>query len=82
MSLLDQPQQVGVRNLTFQTEVIEQRFGAVVLPIMISRPPKMKIQQCMLTSKHAFAKSHLLIGVTFPTSLVPSVVARDLGFGF
>jgi hypothetical protein len=30
--LIDQPQQVGFRDLVFQTEVIEQRFGAVVLP--------------------------------------------------
>src|ERR1035437_5149782 len=30
--LLDQPQQVGLRNLIFQAEVIKQRFGAVVLP--------------------------------------------------
>ena len=30
--LVDQPQQVGLRNLIFQAEVIEQRFGAVVLP--------------------------------------------------
>ena len=30
--LLDQPQQMGLRNLIFQAEVIEQRFGAVVLP--------------------------------------------------
>src|SRR5437773_4796018 len=30
--LVDQPQQVGFRNLIFQAEVMEQRFGAVVLP--------------------------------------------------
>src|SRR5580692_2829269 len=30
--LVDQPQQVGFRNLIFQPEVVEQRFGAVVLP--------------------------------------------------
>ena len=30
--LVDQPQQVGFRNLIFQAEVIEQRFGTVVLP--------------------------------------------------
>jgi hypothetical protein len=30
--LVDQPQQMGFRNLIFQTEVVEQRFGAVVLP--------------------------------------------------
>src|ERR1700730_8038548 len=30
--LIDQPQQVGFRNLIFQAEVVEQRFGAVVLP--------------------------------------------------
>lgn len=28
----DQPQQMSLRNLIFQTEVVEQRFGAVVLP--------------------------------------------------
>ena len=28
----DQPQQVGLRNLIFQAEVVEQRFRAVVLP--------------------------------------------------
>ncbi len=28
----DESQQVGLRNLIFQTEKIEQRFGAVVLP--------------------------------------------------
>jgi len=30
--LVDEPQQVGFRNLIFQTEVVEQRFRAVVLP--------------------------------------------------
>ena len=30
--LFDEPQQVGLRNLIFQAEVVEQRFGAVVLP--------------------------------------------------
>jgi hypothetical protein len=45
--LVDQPQQVGLRNLIFQAKVIEQRFGAVVLPIMISRPPKIRIKQSM-----------------------------------
>src|SRR5439155_12878016 len=30
--LFNQPQQMSLRNLIFQTEVIEQRFGAVVLP--------------------------------------------------
>ena len=30
--LFDEPQQMSLRNLIFQTEVIEQRFGAVVLP--------------------------------------------------
>src|SRR6202521_2231525 len=30
--LFNEPQQVGLRNLIFQAEVIEQRFGAVVLP--------------------------------------------------
>jgi len=30
--LVDQPQQMSFRNLIFQAEVIEQRFGAVVLP--------------------------------------------------
>src|ERR1700745_2912730 len=30
--LFDQPQQMSLRNLIFQTEVVEQRFGAVVLP--------------------------------------------------
>src|SRR5205807_7006480 len=30
--LVDQPQQVGLRKLIFQAKVIEQRFGAVVLP--------------------------------------------------
>src|SRR5438552_2035631 len=34
---------------------------------MISRPPKIKIQQSMLRSYHAFAKSHPLIAVTFST---------------
>jgi hypothetical protein len=38
---------VGLRNLIFQAKVIEQRFGAVVLPIMISRPPKIRIKQSM-----------------------------------
>jgi hypothetical protein len=28
----DESQEVGFRNLIFQAEVIEQRFGAVVLP--------------------------------------------------
>lgn len=30
--LFDEPQQVGFRNLIFQAEVVEQSFGAVVLP--------------------------------------------------
>ena len=30
--LFDQPQQMSLRNLIFQAEVIEQSFGAVVLP--------------------------------------------------
>ena len=30
--LIDQPQQMSLRNLIFQAEVIEQRFRAVVLP--------------------------------------------------
>ena len=30
--LVDQPQQVVFRNLIFQTELIEQCFGTVVLP--------------------------------------------------
>jgi hypothetical protein len=30
--LFDEPQQVGFRNLIFQAKVVEQRFGAVVLP--------------------------------------------------
>jgi len=30
--LLDEPQQMSLRNLIFQAEVVEQRFGAVVLP--------------------------------------------------
>ena len=30
--LFNEPQQVGLRNLILQAKVIEQRFGAVVLP--------------------------------------------------
>ena len=30
--LIDEPQQMGLWNLIFQAEVVEQRFGAVVLP--------------------------------------------------
>jgi len=30
--LFDQPQQMSLRNLIFQAEVVEQSFGAVVLP--------------------------------------------------
>ncbi len=30
--LIDEPQQVRLGNLIFQAEVVEQRFGAVVLP--------------------------------------------------
>jgi hypothetical protein len=30
--LVDEPQQMVFRNLIFEAEVIEQRFGAVVLP--------------------------------------------------
>ncbi len=30
--LIDQPQQMSLWNLIFQAEVIEQRFGTVVLP--------------------------------------------------
>jgi len=30
--LFDEPQQVGLRNLIFQAEVVEQRFRTIVLP--------------------------------------------------
>jgi predicted 2-oxoglutarate/Fe(II)-dependent dioxygenase YbiX len=30
--LIDQPQQMVIGNLIFQTEVVEQRFRAIVLP--------------------------------------------------
>jgi len=30
--LFNEPQQMSLRNLIFQAEVIEQSFGAVVLP--------------------------------------------------
>ncbi|MGA8151432.1 MAG: hypothetical protein WB952_10825, partial [Terriglobales bacterium] len=39
-------------------------------PIMISRPPRFEIQRSMrrnFSFYHAFAKSHLLIAVTFST---------------
>jgi hypothetical protein len=45
--LFDQPQQMSLWNLIFQSKVIEQRFGAVVLPHHGSRPPTMRIQQSM-----------------------------------
>ena len=45
--LIDQPQQMRLWNLIVQSEVIEQRFGAVVLPIIISRPPTIRIKQSM-----------------------------------
>jgi len=48
--LVDQPQQMGFRNLVFQAEIVEQRFRAVVLPIMISRPPTTEIQRSMSPS--------------------------------
>src|SRR5258708_35974667 len=49
-----------IRNLIFQTDAVEQRFGTVVLPMMISRPPTIEIKQsmggCFLLN--ASAKSH------------------------
>jgi hypothetical protein len=68
----DEPQQVGLRNLTLQAEVIEQRFGAIVLPIMISRPPRIKIKQSMgrmLSSNMLLLNLILLIDVTFSTPI-------------
>ena len=44
---VDQPQQMVFRNLIFHTELVEQCFGTGVVPIMISRPPKIEIQRNM-----------------------------------
>jgi hypothetical protein len=43
----DQPQQMSLRNLIFQAELVEQCFGTGVLSHMISRPPRMAIKKSM-----------------------------------
>jgi predicted 2-oxoglutarate/Fe(II)-dependent dioxygenase YbiX len=48
--LFNEPQQVSLGNPILQAEVVEQRFRAVVLPIMISSPPAIKqsMGECFL----------------------------------
>src|SRR5207245_6070879 len=68
--LVDQPQQVGFRNLIFQAEVIEQRFGAVVLPHhdqQASDDQNQTEHGWMLSSNLLMLNLILLIYVTFST---------------
>ena len=69
--LFDEPQQMRLRNLIFQAEVVEQRFGTVVLPHHDQQASENEIQQSMARKfsffYHAFAAFSLLITVTFST---------------
>src|SRR6266566_8302424 len=68
--LVDQPQQVGLRNLIFQAKVIEQRFGAVVLPHhdqQASDDQNQTEHGRMLSSNMLLLNLILLIDVTFST---------------
>jgi hypothetical protein len=46
---IDQPQQMVLGNLIFQTEVVEQRFRAGVATIMSFSPSPMAIHNSMVT---------------------------------
>ena len=68
--LFDEPQQVGLRNLIFQAEVVEQRFGAVVLPHhdqQASDDQNQTEHGQMLSSNMLLLNLILLIDVTFST---------------
>ena len=68
--LFDQPQQMSLRKMIFQPEVIEQSFGAVELPIMISRPPTMRIQPSM---RRCFVHTMLLLNLILPIDVTFSI---------
>jgi hypothetical protein len=79
--LFDQPQQMSLRNLIFQTEVIEQRFGAVVLPHhdqQASDDENPTEHGRMLSSNMLLLNLILLIHVTFSTSLSTPALSRVL----
>src|SRR5207249_11358038 len=68
--LLDQPQQMVLGNLIFQTEVVEQRFTAVVLPHHDQQASDDRNQTehgRMLSSNMLLRNLILLIDVTFST---------------
>src|SRR5207249_10216796 len=68
--LLDPPQQVGFGNLIFQSEVVEQRFRAVVLPHHDEQASDDRNQTehgRMLSSNMLLRNLILLIDVTFST---------------
>ena len=68
--LLDQPQQMVLGNLIFQAEVVEQRFGAVVLPHhdqQSSDDENPTKHGRMLLSNMLLLNLILLIDVTFST---------------
>ena len=68
--LFDEPQQVGLRNLIFQAEVVEQRFRAVVLPHhdqQASDDQNQTEHGRMLPSNMLLLNLILLIDVTFST---------------
>jgi hypothetical protein len=67
---ISQPQQMSLRNLIFQTEVIEQSFGAVVLPHhdqQASDDENPTEHARMLFSNMLLLNLILLIDVTFST---------------
>src|ERR1700730_5392577 len=66
----DEPQQVALRNLIFQAEIIEQRFGAVVLSHhdqQASEDWNQTEHGRMLSSNMLLLNLILLIDVTFST---------------
>src|SRR5438045_9542885 len=68
--LLDQPKQMGLGNLICQAEVVEQRFGTVVLPHHDQQASDDRNQTehgRMLPSNMLLLNRILLIDVTFST---------------
>ena len=68
--LIDEPQQMVFRNLIFQPEVLEQRFGAVVLSHhdqQASDDQNQTEHGQMLSSSMLLPNLILLIDVTFST---------------
>src|ERR1700687_2132834 len=68
--LFNEPQQMSLRNLIFQAEVIEQRFGAVVLSHHDQQASGDRNQTehvQMLSSNTLLLNLILLIDVTFST---------------